>query len=192
MSAQQCFWHVNIVLLNDRRYAWDWLAVLLLMVVLVITEKLKPFEKSIYHEDNSVSLDQPKHAATPHIKTAVPSRLCIMDALVTGGAARSDQPYPHALVPINAPNSTHNCAYLWYASGQDIGPICFSPAGDLAIQLPLAHQEHSAGMGRPHFVHLWSSKRLCCVVPDMEAQQMGDAQPHSGTDGQRVCMRPHH
>ena len=51
------FWHVNIVLLNDRRYAWDWLAVLLLMVVLVITEKLKPFEKSIYHEDNSVSLD---------------------------------------------------------------------------------------------------------------------------------------
>lgn len=60
------FWHVNIVLLVDRRYAWDWLAILLLMVVLVITEKMKPFEKSIYHEDNSVSLDWPEHAAPPH------------------------------------------------------------------------------------------------------------------------------
>lgn len=39
-----------------RRYAWDWLAILLLMVILVITEKLKPFEKSIYHEDDSVRL----------------------------------------------------------------------------------------------------------------------------------------
>lgn len=71
-------------------------------------------------------------------------------------------------------------------------PNHFSPAGDLAVQLPLAHQEHSAGMARPHFVHLWSSKHLCGVVPDMEAQQMGDAQPHSGVDGQRVCMRPYH
>lgn len=44
------------MMLIDRRYAWDWLAILLLMVILVITEKLKPFEKSIYHEDDSVRL----------------------------------------------------------------------------------------------------------------------------------------
>ncbi len=38
-----------------RKYAWDWLAILLLMVVLVITEELKPFEKSIYNETDQVS-----------------------------------------------------------------------------------------------------------------------------------------
>lgn len=37
-----------------RRYAWDWLAVLLLTVCLVITELLKPFEKSIYTESDQV------------------------------------------------------------------------------------------------------------------------------------------
>lgn len=73
-----------------------------------------------------------------------------------------------------------------------MGSICFSPAGDLAVQLPLTHQEHSAGMGSPHVVHLWSSRCFCGVVPDMEAQQMGDAQPYSGTNGQRIRMRPHH
>ena len=39
----------------SRKYVWDWLAVLLLMVVLVITEELKPFERSIYHESDQVS-----------------------------------------------------------------------------------------------------------------------------------------
>ena len=38
----------------NRRYAWDWLAILLLMVVLVITEELKPFEKAIYNESDQV------------------------------------------------------------------------------------------------------------------------------------------
>ena len=47
---------ISIVLLVDRKYAWDWLAILVLMVILVITEKMKPFEKSIYHEYDSVSL----------------------------------------------------------------------------------------------------------------------------------------
>ena len=40
---------------SRRRYAWDWLAILLMMVVLVITEELKPFERSIYHETDAVS-----------------------------------------------------------------------------------------------------------------------------------------
>jgi len=40
----------------DRKYAWDWLAILLLMVVLVVTEELKPFERSIYHETDQVTL----------------------------------------------------------------------------------------------------------------------------------------
>lgn len=46
-------------------------------------------------------------------------------------------------------------------------PTQCSSAGDLAIQLPFAHKEHSAGMGSPNTVHLWSSKRLRGVVPDL-------------------------
>lgn len=47
-----------------RKYAWDWLAILLLMVVLVITEELKPFEKSIYNETDQVSCNCPHRASS--------------------------------------------------------------------------------------------------------------------------------
>ena len=40
--------------LKHRKYAWDWLAILLLMVVLVITEEMKPFERSIYNATDQV------------------------------------------------------------------------------------------------------------------------------------------
>lgn len=212
------FWHINIMLLIVRRYAWDWLAILLLMVILVITEKLKPFEKSIYHEDDSVRLHNHRAQSLNLEDKALVfchTRLCqemrmlqfatrmgitrLHLALVTRLAASSDSlckcmiltsllmchvttklQLEHVPCTMGSPAMMMNCPTSW------------CPAGNLAIQLPLAHKEHSASMGSPNTVHLRSGKRLRCVVPDLEAWQMGDAQSYSGTDGQRVCMRSHH
>ena len=64
--------------------------------------------------------------------------------------------------------------------------------GNMEVQLPPTHQEHSASLGGTHSVHLWASKHIHFMVCHMAAKQMGDAQPHSGTDGQRLCLRPHY
>ena len=49
-----------------RRYALDWLAILLLTAMLVVTELLPPFEKSVYNASDQVQL------------------LFTLDALITG------------------------------------------------------------------------------------------------------------
>ncbi|DBA69974.1 TPA: hypothetical protein ACH3X2_012463 [Trebouxia sp. C0005] len=53
-----------------KKYAWDWLAILLLMVVLVITEELKPFEKSIYNETDQETW---RYSYPLHTKNTVPA-----------------------------------------------------------------------------------------------------------------------
>ncbi|KAL3145164.1 hypothetical protein ABBQ38_001763 [Trebouxia sp. C0009 RCD-2024] len=65
-----------------RRHAWDWLAILLLMVVLVITEKLKPFERSIYHESDAETW---RYSYPLHTKNTVPA--WVVPTLSTFGPA---------------------------------------------------------------------------------------------------------
>lgn len=95
-------------------------------------------------------------------------------ALVTGIAASRDlvcqcMSLSSALLTCHVTTqvSMHMTCILGRQSWQCIALIHCSLAGDLAIQLPPAQKEHSAGMGSSDVVHFWSSKRLRGVVPDM-------------------------
>ena len=65
-------------------------------------------------------------------------------------------------------------------------------SGDLALQLPPVHPEHSASLGCASAVNLWTDYYFCGVVCNMAAKPMGDAQPYVRLDGQRLCVRPDH
>ena len=71
-------------------------------------------------------------------------------------------------------------------------PVTLLHAGDVEVQLPTAHQEHSASLGRASAVNMWPGQRLHRLVHHMQTKPVGDAQPHTGAHGERICMCPDH
>lgn len=65
-----------------RRYALDWLVILLLTLCLVVTELLKPFEKSIYHAGDEETW---RYSYPLHTKNTVPA--WVVPVLSTFGPA---------------------------------------------------------------------------------------------------------